>query len=76
MGKSTIKPVAKLTALKQKQDWPPNNNTNKRAKKNLAVFGFYYILAFFKMWVIHALKSLAWKSHNLLTNTTTKISID
>ena len=45
-----IKPAAKqtikLTALKQKQGQLANS-TNKRAKKNWAVFNFYYIFGLF-----------------------------
>ena len=79
MARPTIKPTAKstvrLTTPKQKQGRPPSKSTNKWAKKNWAVFDFYCVFGLFEVRVTHALKLLAWKSCDFLTDPTTEISI-
>ena len=45
--KPAAKPTVKLTAPKQKRGRPPGNNTNKRAKKIIAAFGFYRVFGLF-----------------------------
>ena len=66
------RPTIRSTAPKQKKGQPVNS-TNKRAKKNWAVFGFCRVFGLFKVQVIHALKFLAWKSCDFLTNPLIKI---
>ena len=48
MAMPIIESVDKLTALKQKWGQLPGNSTNKQAKKNWAVFGFYCVFGFFQ----------------------------
>ena len=77
MARPTVKPAAKPTinptALKQKRGRPANNS-NKWIKKSC----IWFLLCFWpfhEVRVIHALKPLAWKSRDFLTNLFIKISI-
>ena len=83
MARPTVKPAAKptvkLTApvkptvLKQKRGQPANSS-NKRTKKSCVWF-LSCFWPFYKVQVIHALKLLAWKSRDFLTDPITEISI-
>ena len=68
MARPTINPAAKPTTLKQKQSQLSGNSTNKQVKMNWAMFGFYYVFNYFKMWIINVLKPLAWKLRDFLTD--------
>ena len=52
VARQTIKPAAKptvrLMAQEQKQSQPLDNCTNKKTKKNWAVFGFYRVFGLFQ----------------------------